>query len=244
MLFVTEPYVQLIMVSYFRPNDLNRCVSSIIKNTSIPFRLSIIDNSINNIDNVLDSFQDNKITIYRTNSNIGKGRAFMQYYDQIMDRYAGDYFISIDSDIIVQPEWLIRLLRAAMRIENLGILAPIIMKDQNDVIDKQLASKFTMHKKSASSRFIADNIYYNRYTSGPLLLINRNFFESIGGYSQNQLYGNDDGELCKAAYKTKRFVGIATDVAVLHSNIDSTPEYCNWKRQNIHGDVDGNGFWD
>lgn len=101
-----------------------------------------------------------------------------------------------------------------------------------------------MHKITNSSHFAFPHIYRNRYTAGPLFLIDRKFFNSVGGYVQTQLYGNDDGELCKAAARQNRFIGIVTDLEVLHLNGDSTEGYKLWKKQNISKDKDRKGFWD
>ncbi len=61
---------------------------------------------------------------------------------------------------------------------------------------------------------------------------------------QTQLYGNDDGELCKAATRMGRFVGIATDVEVVHLETDVTPGYRAWKARNVNKDLDHKGYWD
>jgi len=172
----------------------------------------------------------------------------MKWYPQIMKNSRSDHFISIDPDLLVEPDWLIKLQLAAYRIRiehKLGILAPVIMNKIGENFQQQLSNnKMIMHRTTSASHFTLSNVYYNRHTAGPLFLIDRQFFESVGGYVQNQLYGNDDGELCKSATKQQRFVGIVTDVEVLHLNDDCVDGYKEWKKRNINMDMDRIGFWD
>jgi GT2 family glycosyltransferase len=237
--------VQLIMVTYHRPKELVQCVTSIQRNTPDPYHLSLIDNSGGALDNTLATFSN--ITIYHNPHNLGKGRGFMKWYDKIISRSDSNHFISIDPDLIVPPDWLRTLQITANRVRytnKMGIIAPIIMKDKTDTTAIQLQrQQLTMHRRTPESAFVTPTLLRNRHTAGPLFLIDRDFFESVGGYSQTQLYGNDDGELCKAAMKQKRFVGITTDVEVLH--LDNNDEgYKQWKKDNITGDVTGLGYYD
>lgn len=233
------------MVSYFRPNDLKTCIDSILTNTVEPFQLTIIDNSCGAIDTTLKSFKDPRITVLHNETNLGKGRAFMHWYPEIIKNDKNEFFVSIDPDLIVPQNWLSKMLRAAYSVPAPGVFAPVLIQKKGDTFTKQQArGKLVMHKKDKESAFVKPSLYRNRHTAGPLFLISRKLFNKIGGYAQTQLYGNDDGELCKAAYKRGCFVGIVTDVEVLHLENDVTQEYKDWKKRNINKDVDQRGFWD
>jgi GT2 family glycosyltransferase len=246
MMFPTLETIQLIMVSYFRPNDLQKCVKSILTHTREPYHLTIIDNSHGGLDQILNTLADSHLTIYRNKTNLGKGRAFMTWYKTIVATNTAPYFVSIDADLEVPPGWLTRMEMAAHRLrEPLGALAPVFLNWPGDTFTAQLGrGRLVMHRRDNSSQFILPNVYRNRYTAGPLFLIDRAFFETVGGYVQTQLYGNDDGELCKAANRLGRFVGLVTDVEVLHLNDDAPEGYRKWKQRNVNRDVDQRGFWD
>lgn len=236
----------LVMVTYFRPNDMLKCVASILSNTHSPFRLSIIDNSHGGIDNALSTINDERVTIYKNSINLGKGRAFMKWYHKIVG--GNDHFVSIDADMLVPPNWLTKMKDAADVVKatgGLGVLAPTIVNELGDTFHDQMKrGKLVMHASSPQSGFLCSNIYRNRHTAGSLFYIDKQFFDGVGGFAQNQLYGNDDGELCKSAHKSGRFIGIVTDVEVLHLRADSDRGYVEWKKNNIKGDVDGVGYWD
>lgn len=233
------------MVSYFRPNDFEQSLQSILNNTVEPFSLSIIDNSHGGLDNILRKYENNhNISIYRNSSNIGKGRGIMKWYNHIMKSSEHDHFISIDADIKVYPKWLTRLTEARRKISTpFAMIAPTIMNNYGEWFNIQLKTGMIMHNPKNMYNII-DEVYYNRYTAGPLLLIDRNFFENIGGYSQDQLYGSDDGKLCKAAENAGRFVGIASNVHVLHLRQDEEIGYQKWKKEHINTDGACIGYWD
>lgn len=237
------------MVSYFRPNDFKQSVESILSNTTCPFHLTIIDNSSNKLDTELNKINDPRVTIYRNDKNVGKGAAINQRFNEIMAGNTIKYFISIDSDVIVPKGWLLELKRsyfAVQRNSKPGIIAPAIMSEQNNTWENQLKNnKLDMHNIGNLHKIKYYNgLYYNRYIAGPLLLIDIAFFKKVGLYYDKQLYGADDGMLCKAAAKHSRFIGINSNITIEHINQDSTIEYINWKKRNITMDVDQCGHWD
>lgn len=247
MLLLSSHKIELIMVTYCRPNDFTQSLQSILNNTSWPYHLSIIDNSYGQLDNILNTISNDNITIYKNHKNLGKGKAFATWYNTIMHNNKSDCFVSIDSDVVVPNNWLELLLIAKEQVQNtqeFGAIAPTLIKNQYIPFNTQLQSKLIDHIKGKRTKPFNHHIYHNNATAGPLLLINKKFYESIGGYSTNQLYGNDDGKICRHAILQNRFIGIVTDLIVQHLDIDTTDGYNNWKLRNINGDIDKKGYWD
>lgn len=246
MLTTDHHNIQIIMVSYHRPQDLRLSIQSIIDNTDNNYQLSIIDNSCGAIDSTLDIYRD-KATIYKNTTNLGKGKAFMKWYPVIVGRSIAKYFISIDSDIVVPQNWLMKFCVAANRVQlttKLAAIGATIINDRNDSFQEQFKKQHLLMHRLPKNPIFHQNILELRHLAGSLLLINRSFFDKIGGYCQTQLYGNDDGELCKIAHRLGYFTGMLTDLAVLHSNLDSSDGYKEWKKRNVNKDADGTGYWD
>lgn len=237
--------IQIILISYYRQNDLKECIESIIDNTHMTYHLSIIDNSSYNLNDFFGTYKKHpNISVFQNNTNLGKGRSFAKYYPLILQHDKNDFFISIDGDIKVYHQWLERLIQAKSKInQELALLAPTIMNKYGEWFNIQQKSKFIMHNTKNMYHY-KDEIYYNRHTAGPLLLINRRFYDRIGGYTTNQLYGNDDGNLCKAAADLGYFIGIVSNVHVLHCNKDVTDGYIQWKHDNIKNPKTYTGYWD
>lgn len=233
----------ILLVSYHRPLDLQESINSILAHTS-DFHLHIIDNSCGAINSLLDSYVVNPcISIYKNSSNLGKGGAFMLHYQHIMKHISTNHFVSIDGDIKVSHNWLSRLISSANKLSfDYAMLAPTIIDTPGDCFDRQLRSnRFIMHQCNKLTHF-RDEIYYNRYTAGPLFLINKQFFDSVGGYPTNQLYGNEDGVLCNKARIHNKFIGIVSNVNVQHMRTQEDAGYKRWKQIAMKQNVAG--YWD
>lgn len=244
ILFNQDP-IQIISTTYFRQNDLKLWIKLLFENTKVPFTLSIIDNSSTKLDSLFDELSfDYKFSLYKNNTNIGKARSFMKFYNQIVHKQTTKLFISMDPDIIVQKDWLFKLLIASHRLNDFGFVAPVIVNNDTDSFDKQLHNnKLIMHKLS-NNKFLYDNIMYTDHIAGPLLLINRKFFDRVGGFDCAQLYGGEDGDLCKKARRLKIPIGIVTDCVVRHADTDGNNNYKLWKRQHVNDNTTTVGYWD
>lgn len=237
--------MNIIMVSYCRPNDLDLSIKSILTNTDKPFKLTIIDNSIGKVDHILNKYkQYGYITIIKNEKNIGKAHSFHKHIDTILHGDTNDLFVSIDGDVIVPHNWLGTMISQRRAIDvPFGILAPIYMNNIADTADVQLSrNKLTMHNNATMTKF-KDQIYQNRHTAGPLFLLDRQFYHKVGGYDLCSFYGKDDGLLCKAAHDSGLFVGFTTAVSVIHSRIDEDEGYISWKREAIKKVGHQDGYW-
>lgn len=242
-----EP-IEIIGISYHRPNDFSICIKSILDNTDIPFNLTIIDNSVGAIDHILNDLPP-EIRIIKNNMNIGKGKSFKKWYKSIIQNKNPEYIISLDCDIKVPENWLSDLIRETYRIKSpIGAIAPVLLNDENDNFQSHLDSKdLKMHGGKRGfeiAKEIIPGIYSNRLTAGSLFLINKLFYEKIGGYPGTSLFGHDDGFICGKAISEGRFVGFTTNVQCIHLHQDDTLDYKKWKHQNLNKAEVQSGHWD
>lgn len=209
--------IPIICVSYHRPIAFIKCIESILKNTD-DFKLYVIDNSCGGLDHVFNNYNYDDFYLIRTEKNLGKGRAFAQYFPNTKCKY----FVSIDPDVIVCKNWLKDLISVANSIDNLGILGP----------------QYLDLKYDNSSHITND-----RYIPGMLYLIDFNSYNFVKKYPVHHLYGVDDGLLRCAMADNGFFVGRTNKVIVEHFRDDEPVEYKNWKKDHIKNKTIG-GFWD
>jgi hypothetical protein len=235
--------INLVMVSYMRPNDLDRSLMSIFAHTDYPFRLTLIDNSSGAVDHVIDKYlKHSAFNVIYNPINMGKARSFASYLDTIMIGNTNRFFVSIDGDIEVSANWLSKLINAASTIQKpFGALAPFYIRRFDDSID--INEKWLVHQKLDFCHYTG-NVYYNKRVGGGLLLIDYEFYALSGGYDARYLYGGDDGRMCNQANALDRFIGFTTDVRVRHLRMDETPEYKKWKHENINNKETALGHWD
>lgn len=225
----------VLMTTYHRPNDFLRSARSVLLHTPQLERLYILDNSTGGIDWALQQLDHPYITIRRSPENIGKGAIVSQHYYEVMHGNNLDHFVGMDSDVVVCTHWYETLLATARKVSPWAAIAPVY---------NHPGEPDHMHMMVPSSREVLPGVWYNPPTAGPLFLIRRAFWENWGGYPGTQIYGRDDGALCKEAVRRGLFIGYTRHVVMSHINQDSEPGYLEWKSRNIMGDVDGKGYWD
>ena len=239
---IADP-VNVIMVSYMRPNDLERSATSILNNTAIPIKLTILDNSTGVNDHVLDRLcSDTRVAIIYNPMNYGKAKCYNMYLDTILTGDENDFFVSVDADIEVKARWLDTLIDDSFVLaeNNFGMLAPTYVDrlDSDEIPEKPLVHQMI------DTRNVQGGVYYNKRLGGGLLLINKRFYHEAGGFDPEILYGGDDGRLCNAALRLNKFIGFTTNVRVKHLRYDETVEYQTWKRLHLNDKVIKHGHWD
>jgi len=239
-MFLLKDPIEIIAISYHRALDFELCISSIISNTTMPYKLTIIDNSNGALDNELNALDQN-VRIIRNPSNWGKGKSFKFWYNHITKKNDNELFVSLDADVIVPNGWLESMCRDAHEISNLGALAPTFVKSADD-LNKNDPYDGLMYMHVRGNE-INKNIFHSPKTAGPLLLINKKFYDDVGGYPGDCLYGHDDGYICKMAVKSKRFIGYTESVVCIHSNLDCPHDYTQWKLNNVNKKKE-QGYWD
>ena len=224
----------VLMTTYHRPNDSLSSIMSVLTHTPELHTLHILDNSCGGIDNTLELINDSRVSIHRSPTNIGKSRIVSERYNDAIKNCPLDHFIGMDGDIVVRDGWYTTLLSCAREVAPWAALAPTIV-EPGDATPR-------LHVSGKNTKKVKPGIWYNQNTAGGLLLIRRKFWENWGGYPGTQLYGNDDGALCKEAIRRNQFIGYTTKVVVEHYNSDSNGGYTDWKLKNVTG-LDNPGYW-
>lgn len=226
--------VPIIIVTYHREIAFKKCISSLYNTTDQP--IYIIDNSTNKLDAALSWAEklSPNITVIKNHKNIGKAASIQIHCDEIIKNT--QWFISMDSDIIVQKNDINNLIESANYLLNKGypisLLAPAL-NSSNNPISLQIKNNVLDTHKIGSMFHIENGLYINEYLAGCLLLINTLFFKIIGGFKQQKIYGGDDGELCKISKQNEMINIINTNIECIHYRLDESPEYINWKKENI-----------
>jgi len=109
-------YVSIIVVHYSQRDDflsesnlrsefLKRCLDSIIKNTTYPAELIVVDNGGKNDDSdyLVDLTRQGKINVYIRNKN---NMHFAYGWNQGVKVATGDYVLLTCNDYVFKPDWL------------------------------------------------------------------------------------------------------------------------------------------
>lgn len=117
--------VSIIIPIYNRSEDLKRLLASIHKSSFRDYEIIIVDNcSIENIEEIALSWSDKEDVRYmrlQKNMMAAGGR------NAGMKEACGEYFLFVDSDNIVEPKMIEKLVNELDRQQNVGLIGPLML---------------------------------------------------------------------------------------------------------------------
>lgn len=226
--------VDIIVCVHNALSDTQRCLKSIIENTSQPFRIIIVDDgSQPETASYLLNFheQNREYTLLIRNE---EARGYTLAANQGLRASEAEYVILLNSDTIVSQEWVDRLIRCIESDERIGIVGPLsntaswqsipeIEKD-GDWAENPLPEDITISKMA---QIVASNSALTyptmHFLNGFCMLIKRAVIEDIGYFDEvgfAQGYG-EENDFCLRARKSGWLLALADDVYVYHAQSKS-----------------------
>ena len=201
-LSICNPLVSIVIPTYNRAFCLERAISSVIAQTFTDWELIVVDNnSVDNTDDVINNFLDNRISIAKVHNNgvVAKSRNLG------INLATGTFVAFLDSD----DWWVPQKLEIAVQQLKLG----------NDLVyhDLYIISKLPITGKKNSkmpSRALSSPVFVDLLTNGNTIwnssvVVRRSFLGEIGGFSEEKdLVGSEDFDgwlrIAKLTEKFKR----------------------------------------
>lgn len=167
------------------------------------FKTIIVDNSnCEETYNLVKNFDN--IKYIKTTKNLGYGQA-----NNLGISYADSKFILIlNPDILINEESILTLYNKKNAYDNIGILVPSLYSVTNE--RKTNGSKSFLKKKFhtklfTNKNFAEDDTCYD-FAVGCAFLIDRDFFNKIGGFDKDFFMYFEDNEICDKVYKFHKTV--------------------------------------
>lgn len=179
-----------------------------------------------------------QVQLFNSAKNVGKAHIINQMHKQTRPC---DYFVSIDSDMLVEEEdkynWIDELVSimntpAGVRF---GVLS-VFQKGNNSHLWDALPHRVTYGKHELSHGNFGG-------VAGGCVMIKNSDFIKIGRYQVYDIYNGDDAFLMRNIYKTARKdIAVVNTVRLTHMENEIEEEaYQAWKIAKCHGNL-GRGF--
>ncbi len=126
----SHPLVSILIINYNGQAFLHDCFKSVLASTYPNFEVILVDNA--STDSSIRYTKENfpEIQVYETGKNGGYSFA----YNLSFSHAKGKYFVLLNNDVTVEPDWLEPLVQAAEQDPNIGALQPklVSMIDPTD----------------------------------------------------------------------------------------------------------------
>jgi GT2 family glycosyltransferase/glycosyltransferase involved in cell wall biosynthesis/predicted nucleic acid-binding Zn-ribbon protein len=182
--------------------DVKRCLESVLNYTSAPYSLILVDDgSDEKTHEYLASFVDLHHAALIRN---GKARGYTFAANQGLRRSLGDYVVLLNSDTVVTPDWLDRMIACGESDRRIGLVGPLSNAATWQSVPEIISNGEFAENKLPEGWTVADMgrlvtgysaRLYPRipFLNGFCLMIKRQVIEQIG-YFDEEVFGRGYGE--------------------------------------------------
>lgn len=238
-----QAVIDIIICVHNAYEDVKRCIESILKYTSEPYSIILID------DGSLEQTRDylceiaqeypNKICLIRNDGKHGYAIAA----NIGMKNSTSEYFVLLNSDTIVTHGWLDRMMDCMKSNHEIGIVGPLSntaswqsvpkLQENEDWSHNDLPDNITVEIMGKLIHKYSGNVYMNvPLLNGFCMLVSRTVIEEIGFFDENNFgkgFGEED-DFNLRALKSGFKLAIADNVYIYHAQSKS---YSDQKRKEL-----------
>ena len=221
--------VDIIVCVHNALDDVKRCLESIVRYTTAPYSLVLVDDGSDAPTQVyLAEFAASQgATLLRND----QARGYTRAANQGLRQSAGAYAVLLNSDTIVSPGWLDRMVACAESDSTIGVVGPLsntaswqstpeIFNQDGDWADNPLPPDMTVAEMAALVDRYSGRLYpHIPFLNGFCLMIKRDLIEKIGYFDEDRFgegYG-EENDYSLRAKKSSRLLAVADDVYIFHA---------------------------
>jgi GT2 family glycosyltransferase/SAM-dependent methyltransferase len=238
--------VDIIICVHNALEDVKRCLDSVVCHTRMPYSLILVDDGSNDETRAyLVSFADSQSALLIRNEQ-AKGYTFAA--NQGLKRSRSEYVVLLNSDTVVTPLWLDRMVACGESNAQVGLVGPLsnvaswqsipeIICD-GDWAENRLPAGFSVADMGKLVGQYSARLYPRiPFLNGFCLMIKRGVLEQIG-YFDEAVFGKGYGEendFCLRARKAGWQLAIADDTYIYHAQSRS---YSHERRKELSKQAD------
>ncbi|MGF7118938.1 glycoside hydrolase family 99-like domain-containing protein [Methanobacterium oryzae] len=199
--------ISVIITIYNAYDDTKKCIYSVLENTSIPYELILIDDcsSDERIGILLDEME--KIPHLKVIRN-SENRGYTKNINVGIENSEGDVVL-LNSDTIVTPKWLQKLVVAAYSNERIGTVTPLTNASTISIpemgVDNPIPEGLTINDMATLVEKVSSDITVEApTTNGFCMFIKRETINDIGLFDEKNFgrgYGEENDFCMRATYK-------------------------------------------
>ena len=203
--------ISIIVPAYNRAQEINEFLNSFTEQTVQDFEIVVVDDgSEDNLQEVVENYKDKLYLRYYYQKNQGPGAA----RNKGMQEANGDYFVFIDSDCTVPPDYVANLLHHIKNEDFDAFGGPDSYREDFPALLKAINYSMTSFIGTGGTRGTAGKSVGKYYPRSFNMGIKREVYETIGG--MNELRHGQDMDFSSRIYKAGFKVKFFSDIVVFH----------------------------
>lgn len=196
----------------YKAKYFHQAINSILNQTYTDFELVIVnDASPEDLDSIVDSFDDSRIRYYKNKENIGGGNLVAQW-NKCLEYATGDYVILASDDDLYFPDYLSKMSTLIDKYPDVNVFRPRvqIIDGNNDIL--RVEGYLVEHITSLEFMYLLQQRII--YSGIPYYMFRKDALFDIGGFMELPMaWGSDDATIIELS-KEK---GIVCTTEVLFS---------------------------
>lgn len=218
--------ISIIIVNYKSWKHLENCLESLDKifSKDFSFEVVVVDNCSS--DNMFKVFK-NKFLQFNFFENTGNN-GFANGCNLGAKKAKGNYFLFLNPDTIISEEPLLKMYSFLKENKRIAVVS-CNQLNTNGFYEKNVrffpsfSTLFgvfrAINKKKLNSKFsLKNNVLYPDWVSGAVLLINKIWFDKIGGWDEDFWMYYEDVNLSKKVSNLGGRVAVLTDTEIIHNH--------------------------
>ncbi len=221
--------VDIIICVHNALEDVRQCLESVIRYTYLPYRLILVDDGSDPATrDYLDRFQQSQeATLLRNEQAKGYARAA----NRGLQHSEADFVVLLNSDTVVTPHWLDRMVACAEQDPKVGLVGPLSntaswqsiperFNEEGDWAPNPLPVSYTAAEYARLVAKYSARLYPRiPFLNGFCMLIKRNVIEDLGYFDDKTFaegYG-EENDYCLRSSKGGWALAVADDAYVFHA---------------------------
>jgi GT2 family glycosyltransferase len=223
------PNVDIIVCVHNAPRDVQICLESVVRYTPPPYNLILVDDGSDlPTQQYLEGYALSQAANLLRNEQAG---GYTRAANQGLRAATAEYCLLLNSDTIVTPGWLDRLVACGESDPRIGVVGPLsntaswqsipeIYNADGDWAENPLPQGFSAVDQGCRIAAYSGRVYpYVSFLNGFCLLIKRNLIDHIGIFDEEN-FGEgyaEENDYCLRAAKAGWKLAVADDAYVYHA---------------------------
>ena len=219
-----EKELSIAVISYNRLDKTKVCVENLIKNTTLPFHLILIDSGSE--PDVLAYYQSVTYpdkTIIRITKNINANFSFLV----AMENLKSTYCAIVSNDVVVTPNAIKNLLTCMQSASNIGWVSPVSSNVSNlQQVHLEFDTLEEMNQKAAAYNVSNPFKWHERMCLMPAIFFYRKeCMDTVGGFDYGFFHDFADDDMARRVHRAGYKTILCKDTWVHHNHVyNQTPE--------------------